>query len=103
MIGGQGDDQITGDAADNTLDGGPGADVLRGLDGNDTLLARDGVLDTAIYCDGGTTPGSADSAVIDTLDPAPTGCESVSPGSSGRLGTKPDSVPESEGIGVNRG
>ena len=80
VIGGQGDDQITGDAADNTLDGGPGADVLRGLDGNDTLLARDGVVDTAIDCDGGTTPGSADSAVIDTLDPAPTGCESVSPG-----------------------
>jgi Ca2+-binding RTX toxin-like protein len=80
VIGGQGDDQITGDAADNTLDGGPGVDVLRGLDGNDTLLARDGVLDTTIDCDGGTTPGSADSAVIDTLDPLPMGCESVSPG-----------------------
>ena len=39
------------------------------------------VPDTTLDCDGGASPGNADSAVIDLLlDPAPLGCESVSPG-----------------------
>ena len=37
VIGGTGDDTITGDAAANVLDGGDGDDVLNGGGGNDTL------------------------------------------------------------------
>ncbi|MEM7722957.1 MAG: M10 family metallopeptidase C-terminal domain-containing protein [Pseudomonadota bacterium] len=40
--GGEGDDQITGNAADNTLTGRGGEDNLTGGEGNDTLLGGDG-------------------------------------------------------------
>ena len=32
----------------------PGADILRGLDGNDVLVANDGQADAELDCDGGT-------------------------------------------------
>ena len=35
LVGGSGDDRLTGDAGDNILDGGPGADTLTGGDGED--------------------------------------------------------------------
>lgn len=40
VIGGEGDDRITGNDADNVLIGGAGADTLRGGDGADRLLAN---------------------------------------------------------------
>ena len=89
VTGGSASDRLTGDAgantligqgADDLLDGGLGADVLRGMNGNDTLSAQDGVTDTTLDCDGGSSPGTLDIAVIDTIDPAPSGCESVSSG-----------------------
>ncbi len=89
VTGGSAADRITGDAGANTLigqsgddviDGALGADVLRGMNGNDALSAQDGVLDTTLDCDGGSTPGTLDSAVVDTLDPPALGCESVSSG-----------------------
>ena len=42
LDGGDGDDTLTGSAADDTLDGGAGNDVLNGRDGNDTLLGGPG-------------------------------------------------------------
>ena len=42
VIGGRGDDRITGSAASNRLDGGEGHDTLVGLAGNDTLLGGNG-------------------------------------------------------------
>jgi len=41
-IGGQGNDQLTGNAADNRLDGNAGDDTLIGGDGNDTLHGGSG-------------------------------------------------------------
>ena len=42
--------------------------------------AKDGVADTTLDCDGGSSPGAADSADLDLLDPDPLGCESVTRG-----------------------
>jgi hypothetical protein len=49
------------------------------MDGDDRLLGRDLDSDTTIDCDGGATPGTADSADLDTLprDSSPAGCETV--------------------------
>jgi ELWxxDGT repeat protein len=80
VTGGSAADRLTGDSAANVLKGGPGADVLIGLDGDDSLLANDGVADTILDCDGGTSPGTADSAALDLLDPDPLGCETVTRG-----------------------
>ena len=80
VIGGSADDKLTGDSQNNILTGGPGADILIGRDGDDTLRAKDGVADTTLDCDGGSSPGTADSADLDLLDPDPLGCESVTRG-----------------------
>ena len=40
VIGGSGDDKLTGDSQNNILTGGPGADVLIGRDGDDTYRPR---------------------------------------------------------------
>jgi hypothetical protein len=52
-------------------------DILRGLDGNDTLLAKDNVADTELDCDGGAVPGARDTVRLDATDPAAAGCEIV--------------------------
>src|SRR5262249_60985088 len=59
------------------LPGGPGADRRRGLGGNDTLAARDGGTDTQLDCDGASPAGTADQAIVDTSDPPPVNCETV--------------------------
>jgi hypothetical protein len=50
------------------------------MNGNDQLPARDLTSDTAINCDGGSTPGSLDRADLDQLPKDPNsvvkGCES---------------------------
>ncbi len=48
MIGGWGNDRITGTAGVNSLNGGKGEDTLAGGSGNDVLKGGDGV-DTADY------------------------------------------------------
>jgi hypothetical protein len=73
LIGGSGADKLTGSAANNRLTGGLGADSLSGLGGNDNLFANDGIADTKVDCDGGTT----DTAHVDSNDPATVGCETV--------------------------
>jgi hypothetical protein len=79
LNGATGGDTLVGGSVADTLTGGTGLDVLRGMDGNDRLLGRDLASDTTIDCDGGTTPGTADSADLDTLprDSSPAGCETV--------------------------
>ena len=78
LIGTSAADTLTGSSLGNRLDGGLGADILRGLGASDVLFTRDGVADTEIQCEGGGTAGGADQALLDTVDPAPLpGCESV--------------------------
>jgi Ca2+-binding RTX toxin-like protein len=77
LVGGKAADTLIGSAAANQLTGGLGADILQGLEGNDVLMAKDGVVDGQIDCDGGATAGPADVAQVDATDPAPTGCETV--------------------------
>jgi hypothetical protein len=72
-----------GSAGVDALTGGPDPDVMKGMNGNDQLVARDGASDTTINCDGGNAPGSADRAILDPLpndpDSVVTGCETKSP------------------------
>ena len=57
LVGGSGNDQVTGSAVDNRLEGGPGADELFGLAGKDVLVGGPGPdvfhggdsSDTALY------------------------------------------------------
>jgi Ca2+-binding RTX toxin-like protein len=62
VIGSNGADEITADAAANRLVGGPGEDVLRGAGGDDTIDANDGVADT-VGCGEGI-----DTAIVDLKD-----------------------------------
>ena len=75
---------LIGGSSKDTLTGGPDADVLKGMNGNDLLLARDLGSETTIHCDGGGAPGGADRAELDPLpndpDSAVTGCEAVARG-----------------------
>lgn len=82
LLGGPASDILIGGAANDSLDGGTGADTFKGMNGNDKLLAHDLASDTAINCDGGTTPGGADKANLDLLPKDPDsivhGCETKS-------------------------
>ncbi|MGH2964620.1 MAG: beta-propeller fold lactonase family protein [Solirubrobacterales bacterium] len=79
LFGEKGADTLIGGKSADTLTGGSDADTLIGKNGNDQLLARDMTSDTAINCDGGNAPGSADKADLDLLPNDPnsvvTGCE----------------------------
>jgi hypothetical protein len=79
LLGGPANDLLVGGSGNDVLNGGTGADSFKGMNGNDTLLARDLTSDTAINCDGGTKPGSADKADLDLLPKDPNsivfGCE----------------------------
>jgi Ca2+-binding RTX toxin-like protein len=72
-----GKDLLIGGRNDDNLFGGPAADVLRGMDGNDFLHARDLGSEEGINCDGGSSPGDQDQADLDSWpqDPNPRGCE----------------------------
>ena len=77
LIGGTGDDTLIGSALANRITGGLGVDRLHGLGGDDTLVAKDGVVDTEIQCDGGVPAGAADQAIVDASDPAASNCETI--------------------------
>ncbi|HET6937533.1 MAG TPA: hypothetical protein VFI19_02960, partial [Nocardioides sp.] len=68
--GGPGADVIDGGAGNDSLDPGPGADVVRGGTGNDTISVRDGVADSVDCGDG------VDTVVADRADVL-RGCENV--------------------------
>ncbi|WP_430781247.1 calcium-binding protein [Actinoplanes sp. G11-F43] len=78
VIGGYGDDILTGNSANNVLNGGwGGADILRGLGGDDTLLSdneRTGVSDGAIDTLDGGPHVKGDTCGYDPEDAA-TNCE----------------------------
>jgi Ca2+-binding RTX toxin-like protein len=80
VIGGPGDDEITGYPGRQVLLGGDGLDVIRGLrgpdvlagqDGDDTIYARDGSVDT-VSCGAGT-----DTAFADANDAVSPNCENI--------------------------
>jgi Ca2+-binding RTX toxin-like protein len=73
VIGGSGDDSLTGSGAANRLTGRPGADILRGLGGADVLVANDGAADLELDCGGGIH----DVVLVDPMDPQSVGCETV--------------------------
>ena len=79
LAGGAANDTLIGGSSHDTLTGGAGADVFMGMNGNDELFARDLASDTTIDCDGGSTPGSTDTADLDILpkdaNSAVTNCE----------------------------
>ncbi|MBB2924504.1 calcium-binding protein [Cellulomonas cellasea] len=77
LVGGRGDDVLTGVQWWETLVGGPGADLLRGAGGADTLLGSDGV-EGNDRLDGGDGPDTCGADPLDVLsscndpDPRPT-------------------------------
>jgi hypothetical protein len=79
LSGGAGNDVLTGSPKADTIIGGGGADTMKGMNGNDLLRARDLISDTLINCDGGPTPGTADTADLDLAPKDPNsvvlGCE----------------------------
>ena len=67
--------------------------MMKGMNGNDLLLARDLTSDTPINCDGGIgTPGHADKADLDLLPKDP---NSVVRAASPRRGTRASVGPAS--------
>jgi len=103
VLGGAGDDVLTGSPWQDVLVGGAGADLLRGGDGQDTLRGTDEVegndqLDGGAGSDTCTAdPGDAMSSCNDpdptptfTMPPPPSGSPSPAPsGSSGRVASPP--------------
>jgi Putative metal-binding motif/RTX calcium-binding nonapeptide repeat (4 copies) len=96
LIGGSGDDIITGDNGLNDLDGRAGSDRvdgrggfdrIEGAEGNDTLFARDGLSDTVDCSDG------FDSAFTDDIDVG-FECEDRQ--------SIPDLQPDRDGDGIDR-
>jgi tripartite motif-containing protein 71 len=77
LSGGPANDILLGGTRDDTITGDGGADTMKGMNGNDRLLAHDLTNDASINCDGGTHPGTADTANLDRLpkDSAVSGCE----------------------------
>ena len=76
VVGGHGDDSLTGSGGPDQLTGGPGADELHGLGGNDIIRAVDGGPDTATCGAGGKDRIFADPE--DTFPVAgPDACEIV--------------------------
>ncbi|MDQ3630919.1 MAG: Ig-like domain-containing protein, partial [Actinomycetota bacterium] len=71
LVGTAGFNVLNGRGGNDTIDGGAGNDVLRGGAGNDTILARDGFADR-VDCGLDT-----DTAIVDTLDVVGGNCERV--------------------------
>jgi hypothetical protein len=80
LFGGYGIDDLVGGSGVDVVIGGFGRDSMTGGPGNDQVVARDGVSDTKINCDGGIgATGTRDKAGLDLLPKDPnsivTGCE----------------------------
>ncbi len=79
LYGGNASDALWGGSGSDFVAGGPDPDAMRGMNGNDQLIARDLASETTINCDGGSSSGTADKADLDVLpqdpDSAVTGCE----------------------------
>lgn len=68
LAGGAGGDTVVGGEGNDTIDGGSGVDFLSGEAGNDTLYARDGAADFAVHGGDGAA-GGFDRARVDPSDP----------------------------------
>jgi Ca2+-binding RTX toxin-like protein len=71
VVGGSGDDKLTGNSDTNHLNGGPGRDTVRGEGGNDVLELRDGEPDSS-SCGSGQ-----DFLFAGPADGIPEDCETV--------------------------
>jgi RTX calcium-binding nonapeptide repeat (4 copies) len=80
LEGGPGDDQLTGGDGDDRLDGDRGSDRADAGAGDDSILARDRKVDTALCGDG---RDRVRAEVLDSLDMA---CERVDYGPAGDIG-----------------
>jgi Ca2+-binding RTX toxin-like protein len=80
LLGGEGNDELTGNVAPDTLDGGNGSDYADAGAGDDFVLMRDKRLDS-VTCGGGRDAVRAE--VLDTLEFS---CERVDYGPPGRVG-----------------
>lgn len=69
VVGGAGDDVLTGDDGPNRLESGPGADVLRGAGGDDLLVGGPAV--DAFFGDDGADSFSARDGLAETVDCGP--------------------------------
>ena len=72
-FGGPGDDTLGAQSRESTFPDDIGTDRLIGEEGDDLLRTHDGIADSLIDCGG----QAADRAVIDLVDPEPTGCTQV--------------------------
>jgi hypothetical protein len=96
LTGSSAPETITGGLGNDTIDGGGGSDSLSGNADVDTMKARDGVADTLVNCDSGTTNSDAgEVAEVDaeSIDANVVNCETVQ-----RAATQPtDPDPEPPG------
>jgi diguanylate cyclase (GGDEF)-like protein len=67
ILGGTGDDLLSGDAAANVIDGGGGRDVVRGNGGGDTIRVRDNTPDQ-VFCGVGRDSVDADTSDLLSAD-----------------------------------
>lgn len=81
VFGGSGDDTLTGNAAQNLLWGGPGADVLSGLGGEDAVDYSDRASGVSVVMDGSPTSGNVQDGPAGTRDRVLTDIEAVFGGS----------------------
>ncbi|HEX8083066.1 MAG TPA: hypothetical protein VF529_02185 [Solirubrobacteraceae bacterium] len=71
LLGGSGNDKLTGGGGPDQVDGGEGSDTLRGEGGDDQVIARDGAVEV-VDCGAG-----ADRAYVDPADLPDSSCETV--------------------------
>jgi Ca2+-binding RTX toxin-like protein len=60
VSGGDGDDQITGNAVANRIVGGDGADTINGAEGDDSIYVTDGSVGDTVHCGAGEDTVSYD-------------------------------------------
>jgi hypothetical protein len=114
VIGGSGDDQLSGTPAANAISGGPGADTLQGADGNDVLTGDDGAdtmeggpnddvlqaangaadADTALGCGTGNDSVDRDPPPTDPDSIVAADCETVNPPLGSGADGDGDGVPD---------
>ena len=85
LIGGKGDDALTGDDDDNTLVGGKGEDLMLSLGGTDLINALDDGNDSS-NCGDGTDVAKTDTGATEVV----TACESVDGAPETELTQQPD-------------
>jgi Ca2+-binding RTX toxin-like protein len=87
LIGGSGNDTLTGDGRNNRLEGGAGTDSLNGHGGDDLFVSRDGAADSVACGDG------QDSVTADNQDAVSADCEAVARAAVGETGRPAEAQP----------